>query len=1198
MFGELVNWLSSTLTGALQTLSDFWGQHGDTILTTAQNTWEAIQSVIDAVFGTITGLWQAFQSAREGDWTGFGEKLRAIWDASWEAIKNVILSAWPVIVQTAANIVTGIQETFTSIDWGAVGTAVVQGIADGISAGIDFITDAARNVAEAALNAAKAFLGIASPSAVMADEVGRPMAEGIAEGFLEALQGGGLAQIVGGVRGVLAELATVLKGIGGVFSNSDLEKFRDGIGALADALASIAGISGIFGGETMPSLTGLVDLIRQLAIDARAVLAELDIVVPVIGETLAARLKALGEAASGAKSVAENAFGLIKLLAETLAFDFGGVDWSTAYHNLIGLARAALIYVQALDPVTLVVSDELIAKLRSLGDGVGAVKAIAENTFGLIKVLVDTLAFDFAAPDWSRAWHNLMGLMQAAITYADAALRLADTFTGVVSGAATELGKALQLTVGIIQNAFDMLTFLEDVEVPLTPFLYLLVKLGQVIPLASRVSEAFLLIASQFTGIVTVAATELGKALALAVGTIRDALTVITGLAEADISSWVTIPLISFMVKIGQIIPLASNIASMVMELASRFAGQVTPAAEELGRAVSGTLGIVKNSLELITFFNEALANGPIDMTTADIHAELADALTTYIIGVADAFLIAATGFAGEVSDAARALVDASGMAVGVVTDAFDLLMAFNEMLVNGPLDMTTADIHAELADALTTYIAGLTIAFLTAAESFAGEVTDAARALRDGAGMAVGVVIDAYDALLAFNEILVGGPLDMTTADIHAELVDALTTYISGVAAAFLFVANEFTGEVTDAARALRDGAGMAIGVVEDALDALTLFNAALLDGPVDMTGADIHAELVDALTTYAVGIATAFLTVANTFDGIVSDAAKALGDAMGEAAGVVKEVLDFSELHQAIVDFRGFDMSVIGPKLALIFGAAVAIAQEFGRRANASGIKEAWVEAGAALSSLFGDAASTLKDALDLGAALLDPETQIPGIGQIQGKVDALFNIIQGVAAQFAARASAAANAGMNFEQVGSFAETVKAVFEGIREVAAAIADFTGVSLGASGFNNIAQVLNAVFTLFEQVAGRASVVNQVSAAIASVLGGLAALVDAEAYQAGVSIGQSIAAGIAAGLTGAVGVIGSALMAAATSDGGGRGLGTPGVAPGGGGGGGNVTHIYNTDNSKNVTVSQVINTTPDNVGKASGGLYSLLASY
>jgi phage-related protein len=522
MFGELVNWLSSTLTGALQTLSDFWGQHGDTILTTAQNTWEAIQSVIDAVFGTITGLWQAFQSAREGDWTGFGEKLRAIWDASWEAIKNVILSAWPVIVQTAANIVTGIQETFTSIDWGAVGTAVVQGIADGISAGIDFITDAARNVAEAALNAAKAFLGIASPSAVMADEVGRPMAEGIAEGFLEALQGGGLAQIVGGVRGVLAELATVLKGIGGVFSNSDLEKFRDGIGALADALASIAGISGIFGGETMPSLTGLVDLIRQLAIDARAVLAELDIVVPVIGETLAARLKALGEAASGAKSVAENAFGLIKLLAETLAFDFGGVDWSTAYHNLIGLARAALIYVQALDPVTLVVSDELIAKLRSLGDGVGAVKAIAENTFGLIKVLVDTLAFDFAAPDWSRAWHNLMGLMQAAITYADAALRLADTFTGVVSGAATELGKALQLTVGIIQNAFDMLTFLEDVEVPLTPFLYLLVKLGQVIPLASRVSEAFLLIASQFTGIVTVAATELGKALALAVGTIRD----------------------------------------------------------------------------------------------------------------------------------------------------------------------------------------------------------------------------------------------------------------------------------------------------------------------------------------------------------------------------------------------------------------------------------------------------------------------------------------------------------------------------------------------------------------------------------------------------------------------------------------------------------------------------------------------------
>ena len=92
----------------------------------------------------------------------------------------------------------------------------------------------------------------------------------------------------------------------------------------------------------------------------------------------------------------------------------------------------------------------------------------------------------------------------------------------------------------------------------------------------------------------------------------------------------------------------------------------------------------------------------------------------------------------------------------------------------------------------------------------------------------------------------------------------------------------------------------------------------------------------------------------------------------------------------------------------------------------------------AGAALSSLFGDAASSLKDALDLGAALLDPETQIPSFSQIEGKVDALFNVIQGVAAKFALRAADAASAGMNFDQVKAYAETVKGVFESIREVA----------------------------------------------------------------------------------------------------------------------------------------------------------------
>jgi hypothetical protein len=334
---------------------------------------------------------------------------------------------------------------------------------------------------------------------------------------------------------------------------------------------------------------------------------------------------------------------------------------------------------------------------------------------------------------------------------------------------------------------------------------------------------------------------------------------------------------------------------------------------------------------------------------------------------------------------------------------------------------------------------------------------------------------------------------------------------------------------------------------------------------------------------------------TLASNLKAVFTRFRTAVGDAKPEAEGAVKawsdifgSVMDglsagfgLTELSAFLTNFTGFNFAVLGPKLDLLIANLIEVARRFGTQAANSGIQEAWATAASRVSGLFSDASSSLNEALSLGAALLDPETQIPSIGQIQGKVDALFNIIQGVAAQFAARASAAANAGMNFEQVGGFADTVKSVFGAIREVAAAVADFTGVSLGASGFNNISQVLNAVFTLFEQVAGRASVVNQVSAAIASVLGGLANMVSAQSYQAGVSIGQSIAAGIAAGLTGATGNIGAAVVEAVTGNQGGASA----AAVSGNQGGASATPSSNvpTGNSGGATPSQTVYNAPQN---------------
>ena len=97
----------------------------------------------------------------------------------------------------------------------------MQGIANGIKAGASWIADAARDAAKAALDAAKGFLGIHSPSRVMADEVGLPMAQGLAAGFADGLNGSALVGVVSGIRSLMEQIGKVLKGVGDVVSMSD-----------------------------------------------------------------------------------------------------------------------------------------------------------------------------------------------------------------------------------------------------------------------------------------------------------------------------------------------------------------------------------------------------------------------------------------------------------------------------------------------------------------------------------------------------------------------------------------------------------------------------------------------------------------------------------------------------------------------------------------------------------------------------------------------------------------------------------------------------------------------------------------------------------------------------------------------------------------------------------------------------------------
>lgn len=179
--------IQTIIDTVLTAIGDFWDAHGTAISESAGLAWEAIQTVVETVTSAIGDVIDAFAAAIEGDWTAFGENLREAWDTLWEGI-NTALDTWDdAILTTVQSLIDGIIAWFEETDWGQVGSDIIQGIADGIASATQFIVDAAEAAAQAALDAAKGFLGIESPSKEAAKQIGRPFVQGVELGVDEEL---------------------------------------------------------------------------------------------------------------------------------------------------------------------------------------------------------------------------------------------------------------------------------------------------------------------------------------------------------------------------------------------------------------------------------------------------------------------------------------------------------------------------------------------------------------------------------------------------------------------------------------------------------------------------------------------------------------------------------------------------------------------------------------------------------------------------------------------------------------------------------------------------------------------------------------------------------------------------------------------------------------------------------------------------
>lgn len=189
--------ISSLLTGLLNNAPQIIQQAGDMltewVLTIISMLPSILQSGSNMILNLLDGLIsnapqiisQAASMLAEYVST-IGDHLPQILQKGIEIIGELlagIVREVPNLIASIPGIIADIGSAFLEKDWARIGWDIISGIGSGIANAAGNLVDAAVSAARDAVNAVKGWLGIASPSKLMRDQVGKYMALGMGVGF-------------------------------------------------------------------------------------------------------------------------------------------------------------------------------------------------------------------------------------------------------------------------------------------------------------------------------------------------------------------------------------------------------------------------------------------------------------------------------------------------------------------------------------------------------------------------------------------------------------------------------------------------------------------------------------------------------------------------------------------------------------------------------------------------------------------------------------------------------------------------------------------------------------------------------------------------------------------------------------------------------------------------------------------------------
>lgn len=177
IIGTIAVIVATIIRNVFNAIAKFIDEHGTEIQTVLETAWNIIQTTIETVLGVIQGIVNTVLAVIQGDWQTAQEEIQGIIDTLVKFLTDQFNNILKMVTDLGPDLLGAATD---------VGSAIIDGIKEGIGNGVEALKDAVKKAAKSALDAAKSALGIKSPSAVFAAEIGGPIVQGMALGMVEA----------------------------------------------------------------------------------------------------------------------------------------------------------------------------------------------------------------------------------------------------------------------------------------------------------------------------------------------------------------------------------------------------------------------------------------------------------------------------------------------------------------------------------------------------------------------------------------------------------------------------------------------------------------------------------------------------------------------------------------------------------------------------------------------------------------------------------------------------------------------------------------------------------------------------------------------------------------------------------------------------------------------------------------------------